>query len=165
MSVYKLFTHQHLHEICQTLNELRPETSPAVCDTLNATPKEDEITVDFVPYRGDFTRGIFCTEVIKLQGEEGSASNPTKEQLVALYKDFFKDAAFTHYVDSAIDMKQIVGTNKALIHLDKFNGNKVVVTSMIDNLLKGAVGKAVQNMNLMFGLAEKTGLNLKAIAF
>lgn len=165
MSVYKLFTHQHLHEICQTLNELRPETSPAVCDTLNASPKEDEITVDFVPYRGDFTRGIFCTEVIKLKGEEGSASNPTKEQLVALYKDFFKDAAFTHYVDSAIDMKQIVGTNKALIHLDKFNGNKVVVTSMIDNLLKGAVGQAVQNMNLMFGLDEKTGLNLKAIAF
>ena len=82
-----------------------------------------------------------------------------------MYKDFFKDAVFTHYVDSAIDMKQVVGTNKALIHLDKFNGNKVVVTSMIDNLLKGAVGQAVQNMNLMFGLDEKTGLALKAIAF
>lgn len=165
MSVYKLFTHQHLHEICQTLNELRPETAPAVCDTLNAAPKAGEITVDFVPYRGDFARGIFCTEVIKLEGEEGSESNPTKEQLVAMYKDFFKNAVFTHYVDSAIDMKQVVGTNKALIHLDKFNGNKVVVTSMIDNLLKGAVGQAVQNMNLMFGLDEKTGLALKAIAF
>ena len=165
MSVYKLFTHQHLHEICQTLNELRPADAPVVCDTLNASPKEGEITVDFVPYRGDFARGIFCTEVIKLKGEEGSVSNPTKEQLVVMYKDFFKDAVFTHYVDAAIDMKQVVGTNKALVHLDKFNGNKVVVTSMIDNLLKGAVGQAVQNMNLMFGLDEKAGLNLKAIAF
>lgn len=165
MSVYKLFTHQHLHEICQTLNELRPESTPAVCDTLNGAPAADEITVDFVPYRGDFARGIFCTEVIKLQGEEGSVTNPTKEQLVAMYKDFYKDAAFTHYVDAAIDLKQVVGTNKALVHLDKFNGNKVVVTSMIDNLLKGAVGQAVQNMNLMFGLDEKAGLNLKAIAF
>ena len=165
MSVYKLFTHQHLHEICQTLNELRPDTEPAVCDTLNATPADDEITVDFVPYRGDFARGIFCTEVIKLKGAEGSATNPTKEQLVAMYKDFYKDAAFTHYVDAAIDLKQVVGTNKALVHLEKFNGNKVVVTSMIDNLLKGAVGQAVQNMNLMFGLDEKAGLNLKAIAF
>lgn len=165
MSVYKLFQHQHLHEICQTLNELRPSQAPNVCDTLNSTPTENDITVDFVPYRGDFTRGIFCTEVIKLEGEEGSASNPTKEQLVELYKEFYKDAAFTHYVDSALDLKQIVGTNKALVHLDKFNGNKVVVTSIIDNLLKGAVGQAVQNMNLMFGLNEKAGLNLKAIAF
>jgi len=165
MSVYKLFQHQHLHEICQTLNELRPSQAPNVCDTLNSTPTEKDITVDFVPYRGDFTRGIFCTEVVKLEGEEGSASNPTKEQLVELYKEFYKDAAFTHYVDSALDLKQIVGTNKALVHLDKFNGNKVVVTSIIDNLLKGAVGQAVQNMNLMFGLNEKAGLNLKAIAF
>lgn len=165
MSVYKLFQHQHLHEICQTLNELRPSQAPNVCDTLNSTPTEKDITVDFVPYRGDFTRGIFCTEVVKLEGEEGSASNPTKEQLVELYKEFYKDAAFTHYIDSALDLKQIVGTNKALVHLDKFNGNKVVVTSIIDNLLKGAVGQAVQNMNLMFGLNEKAGLNLKAIAF
>lgn len=165
MSVYKLFQHQHLHEICQTLNELRPDSAPVVCDTLNAAPKADEITVDFVPYRGDFTRGIFCTEVVKLSGEEGSASNPTKEQIVEMYKDFFKDAVFTHYVDAAIDLKQVVGTNKALVHVEKFNGNKVVITSMIDNLLKGAVGQAVQNMNLMFGLDEKAGLNLKAIAF
>ena len=110
-------------------------------------------------------RGIFCTEVIKLNGPEGSATNPTKEQLVELYKTFYQDAAFTHYVDVALDLKQIVGTNKALVHLDKFNGNKVVVTSIIDNLLKGAVGQAVQNMNLMFGLDEKAGLGLKAIAF
>jgi len=165
MSVYKLFTHQHLHEICQTLNELRPSSAPAVCDTLEAQPTAEEITVDFVPYRGDFARGIFCTEVIKLDGPEGSATNPVLADIVALYKDFFRDAAFTHYVDVALDLKQVVGTNKALIHVEKFNGNKVVVTSMIDNLLKGAVGQAVQNMNLMFGLDEKAGLNLKAIAF
>ena len=165
MSVYKLFQHQHLHEICQTLNELRPASAPAVCNTLLNVPAEGEITVDFVPYRGDFARGIFCTEVIKLNGPEGSVTNPTKEQLVELYKAFYQDAAFTHYVDVALDLKQIVGTNKALVHLDKFNGNKVVVTSIIDNLLKGAVGQAVQNMNLMFGLDEKAGLGLKAIAF
>lgn len=165
MSVYKLFQHQHLHEICQTLNELRPASAPKVADTLVEQPSGTDITVDFVPYRGDFARGIFCTEVIKLVGEEGSATNPTKEELVALYKEFFKDAAFTHYVDSSLDLKQVVGTNKALIHVDKFNGNKLVVTSMIDNLLKGAVGQAVQNMNLMFGIDEKAGLNLKAIAF
>ena len=165
MSVYKLFQHQHLHEICQTLNELRPASAPVVCNTLLGQPLEGEITVDFVPYRGDFTRGIFCTEVIKLEGPEGSATNPTKEELVSLYKAFYADAAFTHYVDVALDLKQIVGTNKALVHLDKFNGNKVVVTSIIDNLLKGAVGQAVQNMNLMFGIDEKAGLGLKAIAF
>ena len=165
MSVYKLFQHQHLHEICQTLNELRPASAPAVCNTLLNAPAEGEITVDFVPYRGDFTRGIFCTEVIKLNGPEGSPTNPSKEQLVELYKAFYQDAAFTHYVDVALDLKQIVGTNKALVHLEKFNGNKVVVTSIIDNLLKGAVGQAVQNMNLMFGLDEKAGLGLKAIAF
>ena len=165
MSVYKLFQHQHLHEICQTLNELRPASAPAVCDTLTAVPAKGEISVDFIPYRGDFARGIFCTEVIRLQGEEGSAANPTADRLAELYRDFYRDAAFTHYADTALDLKQVVGTNKALVHLDKFNGNKVVVTSVIDNLLKGAVGQAVQNMNLMFGLDEKAGLNLKAIAF
>ena len=112
---YKLFQHQHLHEICQTLNELRPASAPAVCNTLLNAPAEGEITVDFVPYRGDFARGIFCTEVIKLNGPEGSASNPSKEQLVELYKTFYQDAAFTHYVDVALDLKQIVGTNKALV--------------------------------------------------
>ncbi len=157
-SVYKLFTHQHLHEITQTLNELRPEGAPRVVDTLNEGYEADGITVDFIPYRGDFARGIFCTEVVKLD------KSVAKEDIVALYKDFFKDAAFTHYCDSALDLKQVVGTNKALIHVEVF-GRKVVITSMIDNLLKGAVGQAVQNMNLMFGLDEDAGLRLKAIAF
>ena len=149
MSIYKVFTHQHLHEIRQSLTELQGSL---------------DVDVDFIPYRGDFARGIFCTEVVKFDGEEGTATNPTAEQLVDMYRAFYADAAFTHYVDKALDLKQVVNTNKALVHIDKF-GNKAVITSIIDNLLKGAVGQAVQNMNLMFGLDEKVGLNLKANAF
>ena len=157
-SVYKLFTHQHLHEICQTLNELRPASAPHAIDTLDEGFEGDGITVDFIPYRGDFARGIFCTEVITCDKAQD------KDAIVALYKDFFKDAAFTHYSDKALDLKQVVNTNKCLLHVEVF-GRKIVVTSMIDNLLKGAVGQAVQNMNIMFGLDEKSGLNLKAAAF
>jgi N-acetyl-gamma-glutamyl-phosphate reductase len=157
-SVYKLFTHQHLHEICQTLNELRPASAPRAIDTLDEGFEGNGITVDFIPYRGDFARGIFCTEVITCDKAQD------KDAIVALYKDFFKDAAFTHYSDKALDLKQVVNTNKCLLHVEVF-GRKIVVTSMIDNLLKGAVGQAVQNMNIMFGLDEKAGLNLKAAAF
>jgi N-acetyl-gamma-glutamyl-phosphate reductase len=159
-SVYKLFTHQHLHEICQTLNELRPENAPVVADTLNEgfKPADGAITIDFIPYRGDFARGIFCTEVVTLD------KAPDAEEIVALYKEYFKDAVFTHYSDKALDLKQVVNTNKALVHVEVF-GRKIVVTSIIDNLLKGAVGQAVQNMNIMFGIDERAGLNLKASAF
>ena len=159
-SVYKLFTHQHLHEICQTLNTLRPSDAPEVVDTLNEgfDVEDEKVTIDFIPYRGDFARGIFCTEVIRLD------KAVDKEEVVALYKEFYKDAAFTHYSDKALDLKQVVNTNKAIVHVDVF-GKKIVVTSMIDNLLKGAVGQAVQNMNIMFGIDEKAGLNLKANAF
>ena len=149
MSTYKVFSHQHLHEIRQSLKELQGEL---------------KASIDFIPYRGDFPRGIFCTEVVTFDGEEGTASNPSGEQLEQLYEDFYKDAAFTHYVHKAIDLKQVVNTNKALVHVDKF-GNKAVITSVIDNLLKGAVGQAVQNMNIMFGIDEATGLRLKASAF
>lgn len=157
-SVYKLFTHQHLHEICQTLNDLRPNSAPKVVDTLEEGFDADGITIDFIPYRGDFSRGIFCTEVVTLDKavEEG--------EITALYKEFFKDSAFTHYSDKAPDLKQVVNTNKAIVHADVF-GRKIVVTSVIDNLLKGAVGQAVQNMNIMFGHDERTGLCLKASAF
>ena len=157
-SVYKLFTHQHLHEICQTLNDLRPDSAPKVVDTLEEGLDADGITIDFIPYRGDFSRGIFCTEVVTLDKavEEG--------EITALYKEFFKDSAFTHYSDKAPDLKQVVNTNKAIVHADVF-GRKIVVTSVIDNLLKGAVGQAVQNMNIMFGHDERTGLCLKASAF
>ena len=149
MSIYKVFTHQHLHEIRQSLTELQ--------GTL-------DVDVDFIPYRGDFARGIFCTEVVKFDGEEGTPTNPTAEQLAHMYRTFYADAAFTHYIDKALDLKQVVNTNKALVHIDKF-GNKAVITCIIDNLLKGAVGQAVQNMNLMFGIDEKAGLGLKANAF
>lgn len=149
MSIYKVFTHQHLHEIRQSLTELQGSL---------------EVDVDFIPYRGDFARGIFCTEVVKFDGEEGTPTNPTAEQLADMYRAFYADAAFTHYVDKALDLKQVVNTNKVLVHIDKF-GNKAVITCVIDNLLKGAVGQAVQNMNLMFGIDEKAGLGLKANAF
>ena len=149
MSIYKVFTHQHLHEIRQSLTELQGSL---------------EVDVDFIPYRGDFARGIFCTEVVKFDGEEGTPTNPTAEQLADMYRMFYADAAFTHYIDKALDLKQVVNTNKALVHIDKF-GNKAVITCIIDNLLKGAVGQAVQNMNLMFGIDEKAGLGLKANAF
>ncbi len=158
MSVYKLFTHQHLHEITQTLNELRPQTAPRVIDTLGEPEATDGITVDFIPYRGNFARGIFCTAVIRLDSARSA------EEVAQLYRDYYRDAAFTHYMDKDIDMKQVVNTNKALVSTRVF-GRKVVVTSAIDNLLKGAVGQAVQNMNLMFGIAEDCGLRLKASAF
>ena len=141
MSIYKAFCHQHVPEICQSLKQVQ--------GTLDAE-------IDFIPYRGDFARGIFATEVVK--------TDMPIEQIVEAYKEFYKDAPFTHYVDNVIDMKQVVNTNKALIHCDKF-GNKLLITSTIDNLLKGAVGQAVQNMNIMFGVEETMGLRLKAGAF
>lgn len=141
MSIYKAFCHQHVPEICQSLKQVQGEL---------------DAEIDFIPYRGDFARGIFATEVVK--------TDMPIEQIVEAYKDFYKDAAFTHYVDNVIDMKQVVNTNKALIHCDKF-GNKLLITSTIDNLLKGAVGQAVQNMNIMFGLDETMGLRLKGSAF
>ncbi len=141
MSIYKAFNHQHVPEICQSLKQVQ--------GYLNAS-------IDFIPYRGDFARGIFATEVIK--------TDVGIDTIIAGYKDFYKEAQFTHYVDKAIDMKQVVNTNKALVHCDK-SGDKLLVTSCIDNLLKGAVGQAVQNMNIMFGIDEVTGLKLKPSAF
>ena len=141
MSIYKAFTHQHVPEIRQSLRQVQGYLDAAI---------------DFIPYRGDFARGIFATEVVR--------TDKPIEEIVEGYKEFYKDAAFTHYVDKSIDMKQVVNTNKALVHCDKF-GNKLLITSCIDNLLKGAVGQAVQNMNIMFGIDEKSGLNLKPSAF
>jgi N-acetyl-gamma-glutamyl-phosphate reductase len=141
LSIYKAFTHQHLAEIRQSLSQVQGYL---------------DASIDFIPYRGDFARGIFCTAVIKTKAPA--------EDIVEAYKEFYRDAAFTHYSDKAIDLKQVVNTNKALVHVDCFDG-KVLVTSAIDNLLKGAVGQAVQNMNLMFGIDEHAGLRLKASAF
>jgi N-acetyl-gamma-glutamyl-phosphate reductase len=141
LSIYKPFTHQHLAEIRQSLEQAQGSL---------------EVDIDFIPYRGDFARGIFCTAVIKTLAPV--------EDIIEAYKEFYADAAFTHYSDKPIDLKQVVNTNKALVHVEKY-GNKLLVTSAIDNLLKGAVGQAVQNMNLMFGINETAGLNLKASAF
>ena len=141
LSIYKAFSHQHIAEIRQSLTQIQGNL---------------DASIDFIPYRGNFARGIFCTAVVKTQA--------SAEDVIAAYKDFYRDAAFTHYSDKAIDLKQVVNTNKALVHVDCFEG-KILVTSAIDNLLKGAVGQAVQNMNLLFGLEETAGLKLKASAF
>ena len=141
LSIYKPFQHQHIAEIRQSLKQVQGYL---------------DADIDFIPYRGDFARGIFCTAVVK-------TSAPV-EDVIEAYKDFYADAAFTHYSDKSIDLKQVVNTNKALVHVEKY-GNKLLITSCIDNLLKGAVGQAVQNMNLMFGLDETAGLRLKASAF
>src|SRR5574344_1091794 len=141
MSIYKAFNHQHVPEIRQSLKQTQGYLDAAI---------------DFIPYRGDFARGIFATEVVK--------TDKPIEEIVAGYKEFYKDAKFTHYVDKAIDLKQVVNTNKCLVHVDKY-GDKLLITSCIDNLLKGAVGQAVQNMNIMFGIDETAGLRLKASAF
>ena len=148
LSIYKPFTHQHLAEIYQSLNQLQ--------DSPSLGGGEGEVSVDFIPYRGDFARGIFCTAVVKTQAPA--------EEVIEAYKQFYADAAFTHYSDKTIDLKQVVNTNKALVHCEKY-GDKLLITAAIDNLLKGAVGQAVQNMNLMFGLDETAGLKLKASAF
>ena len=141
LSIYKPFTHQHLAEIRQSLEQAQGSL---------------EVDIDFIPYRGDFARGIFATEVVRTKA--------SIEKIVEVYKEFYQDAAFTHYVDKPIDLKQVVNTNKCLVHVEKYD-NKLLITSCIDNLLKGAVGQAVQNMNLMFGIDEKAGLRLKASAF
>lgn len=141
MSIYKPFQHQHVPEIKQSLKQVQ--------GSLDAD-------IDFIPYRGDFARGIFATEVVK--------TDAPIDEIVEGYKEFYKDAAFTHYVDKAIDLKQVVNTNKCLVHCEKY-GNKLLITSCIDNLLKGAVGQAVQNMNLMFDIDERSGLALKPSAF
>lgn len=154
MSTYKLFTHQHLHEICQSLNEVRPASSLVITSPI--AESQEGAMIDFIPYRGDFARGIFVTAVIKTERNA--------DEIVEYYKDFYETAAFTHYTDNAPDMKQVVNTNKCLVHCEKV-GKKLIVTSCIDNLLKGAVGQAVQNMNIMFGINEDAGLKLKASAF
>jgi N-acetyl-gamma-glutamyl-phosphate reductase len=141
ISIYKAFNHQHLQEISQSLRQLQNNFHAAV---------------NFIPVRGNFARGIYATIYTKC--------NLTLDEAKSLYKDFYKDAAFTFVVDKNPDMKQVVNTNKGIVYLEK-HGDKLLIVSMIDNLLKGASGQAVQNMNLMFGLDEKAGLGLKSIGF
>ena len=141
MSIYKPFQHQHLPEIMQSLKQLQPDYDGEI---------------DFIPYRGGFARGIFATIVVKCDLDI--------ETLYKLYESYYDRDSFTHIVNTPIDLKQVVNTNKCLIHLEK-HGNKLLITSIIDNLLKGASGQAVHNMNLLFGLAETVGLQLKPSAF
>ena len=141
ISIYKPFEHQHVPEIMQSIKQLQPDFDGEI---------------DFIPYRGDFPRGIFATLVVKCDLDI--------ETLYKLYESYYERDSFTHIVNKPIDLKQVVNTNKCLIHLEK-HGNKLLITSIIDNLLKGASGQAVHNMNLLFGLAETVGLQLKPSAF
>lgn len=141
ISAYKTLTHQHLKEINQSLKQLQPSFGGAL---------------NFVPWRGDFTRGIFVSSIV--------STDKSLDELKTIFKNFYKDAAFTFVSDETVDLKQVVNSNKCVIGLEK-EGDNVVVHSAIDNLLKGASGQAVQNMNLMFGLGEREGLKLKSIVF
>ena len=144
ISAYKTLQHQHLNEIGESLQQ-------ASGNNLNTKD-----LIHFVPWRGDFTRGIYTSSVTK--------SVLSLEDVKKIYQEFYADAAFTHVSDSMIDLKQVVNTNKCLIHIEK-QGDKIVIHTVIDNLLKGASGQAVQNMNILFGLNEVSGLRLKANYF
>ena len=140
IQAYKTLTHQHLREIGQTLEQLQGH-APAV---------------HFVPWRGDFTRGIFVSSQLRCE--------KSPEEVYGLYEEYYHGHPFTHVSRTPISLKQVVGTNKCLVQLEQA-GDQLVVHSVLDNLLKGAAGQAVQNMNLLFGLDETAGLQLKPIAF
>ena len=140
IQAYKTLSHQHLTEINQSLKQLGAK----------------DLELNFVPWRGDFARGIFISSTVGCDWEV--------LDLIDLYQDFYSDHSFTTVSKQEIFLKQVVNTNKCIIHLERV-GTKLVVHSVIDNLLKGASGQAVQNMNLMFGVDERAGLELKSIAF
>lgn len=142
IQAYKTLTHQHLGEIVQSLVQLQPE--------------QEAVDLSFVPWRGDFTRGIFVSSVIHCEKKI--------EELTEKFKSFYEGSAFTFISEESIFLKQVINTNKCIIQLEKV-GSKLVIHSIIDNLLKGASGQAVQNMNLMFGLEETMGLKLKSTYF
>ena len=141
ISIYKAFNHQHLGEIKQSLKQLQPTFDKAI---------------HFLPVRGDFPRGIYASAYL--------TSELTIEEATALYQDYYKNDPFVHISNKNPNLKQVVNTNKAILHIEKHD-DQLLIISMIDNLIKGASGSAVQNMNLIFGLEETLGLKLKAIAF
>ncbi len=147
IQAYKTLTHQHLGEINQTLNKLQPGFIPE---------DPSDFNLSFVPWRGDFARGIFISSQLNC--------DKTLEELYGIYTEYYLKHPFVSVTAHPIHLKQVVNTNKAVIQLEKI-GKRLIVHSAIDNLLKGASGQAVQNMNLLFGLKETTGLNLKASAF
>ncbi len=142
ISIYKLFTHQHLGEIRKNIGAIAGK----------------EPVVNFVPFRGDFTRGIFASVYTRADGRM------TVADYRKLFEDYYAASPFVFHSDEGISLKEVVNTNKALLHLELHDGY-VHISSIIDNLVKGAAGQAVQNMNLMFGLPETTGLRLKPSAF
>ena len=141
ISVYKPFVHQHLAEIRQSLTQLQSSFNSGIF---------------FVPYRGDFARGIYCTSLVK--------NGLPLEELYKIYRDYYEADSFVHIVEEPVDLKQVVNTNKCLIHLDRYQ-DRLLITSCIDNLVKGASGTAVHNMNLLFNLKETVGLKLKPSGF
>ena len=140
-SSYKVFAHQHLGEISQSIKQVQSDF---------------QAPIFFIPNRGNFSKGIYATMYTKYDGSEKEAKE--------LYDSYYKKAKYTIVSDSEIHLKQVVNTNKCILHISKKDG-MLLITSVIDNLIKGASGQAIQNMNLMFGLEEKTGLELKASAF
>lgn len=147
IQAYKTLSHQHLKEITESLKQLQPSFAPA---------DAEDAAINFIPWRGDFTRGIFVSSQLHCTSK--------LDELVQLYQDFYEGHPFTVLNQDAIFLKQVVNTNKCVVQLEKV-GSKLVVHTAIDNLLKGASGQAVQNMNLLFGLAEDAGLRLKANYF
>ena len=146
ISIYKLFTHQHLAEIKQNLVRVYPHE------------QESAPVVNFVPLRGDFARGIFASVYTR------AAEGMSQEDYRKIFEDYYADSPFVFHSNEGISMKEVVNTNKGLVHVELHDGY-VHIASCIDNLVKGAAGQAVQNMNLMFGLPEDTGLHLKPSAF
>ena len=142
ISIYKPFTHQHLAEIRQNIGRISGQ----------------EPTVNFVPMRGDFTRGIFASVYTR------AVKGMTEEQYVSVFEDWYRDSPFVFHSGKGISLKEVINTNKGLVHVELHDGY-VHISSVIDNLVKGASGQAVQNMNLMFGLDETAGLRLKPSAF
>ena len=141
LSAYKIFSHQHLGEINQSLNQLQSSYAPSL---------------NFMPLRGNHTRGIYATAYTKFEG--------ILEEAKELYSEYYKEHAFVHLCDENPNLKQVVNTNKCLLYLEKHE-DKLIIISVTDNLIKGASGQAVQNMNLLFGMPEKTGLYMKPSAF
>lgn len=153
LSIYKAFEHQHLQEISESLDQLQTGFIPVGEGTLLQRAME---RINIIPQRGNFPRGILSA--IYLDNELG------EEDVYTLYESYYAAHPFTHISKANIDLKQVVNTNKCLLHLEKHD-NKLFIVSIVDNLLKGASGQAVQNMNLMFGLEETAGLRLKSIGF
>ena len=141
LSIYKAFTHQHLKEIKQSIHQLQNSFDEQII---------------MIPQRGAFARGILATITV--------SSSQSEDELIELFENYYKEHPFVHVSKKNIDLKQVVNTNKCIIYLEKHE-NQLMIVSIIDNLLKGASGQAVQNMNLMFGLNEMMGLKLKATAF